>query len=219
VKDHQKDEKRKEFFMVPNSLVDSGLWARMKESERKVYIALCRRSHPQSGLAYPSIKGDLRKLTGCKKDTICQATKRLVNYGLIEKKRAPGAFKFRMIYRVIKEPRINRDIIPRKREQCRPRKDKNTGKFMKSPSKRELDIIPSMGGSDIIPSQGEQKKKEKERKILALREKQTSTQRGKKKKSKLKDQILQEFDKGKAAGEKEFREFLEDLKNKQLGGG
>jgi len=96
-----------------------------------------------SGLAYPSVKGDLRKLTGCKAGTICTATEKLVYYGLIEKKRAPKGFRFRMIYRVKWNPEIRPDIIPFKRKQCKPQKDKKSGKFIRSPSMGQLYIVPS----------------------------------------------------------------------------
>jgi hypothetical protein len=153
----EKQQRNKNFFMVPNAVIDSWLWSRMKQSEKSIYLVLCRFAHPDSGLAYPSVE-TIRELTGCKTDTISTATRHLVIYGLITKKRAGPGFKFKMIYRVIKEPEIEPNIIPWKKGQCYPKKDKKTGKFMAIPSTRGLDITPSSGGLDITPSKKGQKK-------------------------------------------------------------
>ena len=81
------DSKRQDFFMVPNAIVKSGLWARMKPSEKDVYIVLAQHAHYDSGLAYPSVR-TIAKLSGRCLEAVLNATKKLVEYGLIEKKKA-----------------------------------------------------------------------------------------------------------------------------------
>jgi predicted transcriptional regulator len=163
----EKEQRNKNFFMVPNAVIDSWLWSRMKQSEKSVYLVLCRFANPDSGLAYPSLE-TIAELTGSAKDTICKATKQLVIYGLITKKRASSNFNFRMIYRVIKEPEINKHIIPWKKDKCKPKKDKKTGKFMLSPCSKDLDISPSSKDLDISPSSKEQKKIKEELRRLTI---------------------------------------------------
>ena len=119
----QKNEnkKRKDFFMVPNVIIKSGLWARMKPSERAVYQVLCYFAHPGSGWAYPSV-AKISDLSGCSKDRVCLATRQLVVYGLITKKRAPRGFKFHMTYKVKKDPKIDSVSIPWNKEKRSPKK-------------------------------------------------------------------------------------------------
>lgn len=83
------------FVRVPKDFFENGLLTKLKPSEIKIYLAI-----------FPSIK-KIQELIGVNKNAICKATENIKKYGLIQKNRAPKAFKFKNIYRVIRTPNIN----------------------------------------------------------------------------------------------------------------
>ena len=135
---------RKDFGTIPHAVVDSGLWAKMKPSEKSVYIVLVRYANYKSHFCFPSIER-IRQEAGISKTRVCGSLQQLVVYGLITKKRAPKGLNFRNVYRVIPEPKINLAIIPQKMEKkCKGYRDKNTGKFRVRPQNVETDIGPQI---------------------------------------------------------------------------
>ncbi len=133
--------KDKDFLKVPNTLVDSGLLARMKPSEIKVYLAIAKHADYKTGRSFPSI-ALLCNLTGMNKNVVCKATKKLEYYGLNKKYRAPKAFKYRSVYRVLRDPKINPVIIPQKVEKESKRFRGKDGKFQVDSKEKENDIVP-----------------------------------------------------------------------------
>jgi len=143
--------------MVPNTVIDSGLLAKMKNSERSVYLVLCRHADHNSRLAFPAVK-TLMELTGSAKETVCKATKQLVNYGVITKRRAPASFKFKMIYKIIKDPKINLDISPWKKDKCKRLLRQKNGRFTAESVATDLLTSPCEPHSATSPCDTDQKK-------------------------------------------------------------
>ena len=139
------DEKDRNFFKIPWAIIDSGLLARIKPSEVKVYLALSRHADYKTGRAFPSI-ALICKLSGMNKNVVCRATERLEYFGVIEKYRAPKAFKYKNVYRVLRNPKINPLIIPRKVEKRTARRRAKDGKWeinaQDSKERLGLDTIP-----------------------------------------------------------------------------
>lgn len=201
------NKERKNFFMKSNIVIDSGLAARMKPSERAVYDILCRFAHPVSGLCYPSIP-TICKLSGYSKTPVCAATKQLSVYDVIEKELV--AFKnkkntkkkpiFRMAYRVLREPKIEPVSIPWKSEQYKTLLRGEGGKFIALPTNSESHTLPANSEGLTLPTNSEQKKNKKELKRLALREEKTSFNVSK--------EIIEEWKKIK--GEEWLKKYLLD---------
>lgn len=139
------NEKDWNFFKIPQAIIDSGLLARMKPSEIKVYLAISRHADYKTGRAFPSI-ALICKFSGMNKNVVCRATERLEYFGVIEKYRAPKAFKYKNVYRVLRNPKINPLVIPRKVEKGTTRSKGKDGKWeinaQDSKEKVGLDIIP-----------------------------------------------------------------------------
>lgn len=149
-------DKWTEFFMIPNSVIDSGLLAKMKNSERSVYFVLCRHADHNSRLAFPAVK-TLMELTGSAKETVCKATKQLVNYGVITKRRAPASFKYKMIYKIIKDPKINLDTSPWKKDKCKRLLRQKNGRFTTESVATDLLTSPCEPHSITSPCDTDQK--------------------------------------------------------------
>jgi len=112
----EEQERDRDFFKTPNIVIDSRLLARMKPSEAKVYSVLSRFADYKTGSAFPSIVL-ICNLSGMNKNVVCKAIKRLEYFGLVKKYRAPKKFKYRNVYRVIRNPQIDSSIIPQKMEK------------------------------------------------------------------------------------------------------
>jgi len=124
-------EKVEHFFRIPKVIVESGLLKIMRPSEVKVYLILGYFSNYRTGVCFPNIETIL-EFSGVNKNLIGKATERLVVYRLIEKKRAPRAFKFKNVYKVLRHPEIPDNILPRITEKrtLKPRqKDGRWGLF------------------------------------------------------------------------------------------
>ena len=91
-----------------------------------------------------------------------------------------------MAYRMIRDPKIDQNIIPWRTEQWKRKRDKKTGKFISVPSSTVSDIVPSSTVSDIVPSHTEQKETERDLKRLALKTSHTSSPKEKTKNQKPK---------------------------------
>ena len=149
---------RKDFGTIPHAVVDSGLWAKMKPSEKSVYIVLVRYANYNTGFCFPNIK-TISEKARISKTHVCTALKQLVIYGLITKKRAPKGLKFRNIYNVISEPQIDLHTLPQKMEKkCERCRDDKTGKFKVRPQNVETDI-----GTQIVEAGCPQNVEKKER--------------------------------------------------------
>jgi|GEM_PF-2760092 len=168
----------RDFFKIPHEIVDSGLLAKLKPSEIKVYLVIARFADYKTGRAFPSIEL-ICKLSGVNRNVVCRAIKRLVYFGLIEKYRAPKTFSYRNVYRAIRNPQINPNNIPQKvKRKCTKPRGKD-GKFQAVskkgnadtipqnmeniiPQKVELDTIPQKVDPHIFPRNMENKEKERE---------------------------------------------------------
>ena len=151
-------QKDKDFSKIPHSIIDSGLLAKLKPSEIKVFLVINRFANYKTGLSYPTVK-TISELSGVSKGCIAPATKQLVLLGLIEKARTGKRFSFRNCYRVIKNPKINLCIIPSNTDKCKRYLRGKNGKFKpislntdnnipsnmdnECPSNMELGISPS----------------------------------------------------------------------------
>ena len=80
----------KGFFGVPQFVIRSGLWARMKPSEQSLYIALCHDSERYCTRELRRSDAEMLKLTGLSSRTLCNARKRLPELGLAHYHLQPG---------------------------------------------------------------------------------------------------------------------------------
>jgi len=155
----KEDNEKEQFSRIPHALVDSGLLAQMTKAEMKVYMVICRYAHYKSGIAFPGFKR-ICKESGINKNYVGSTLKKLVVYGLIKMHRAPGAFKFRNVFKIIRDPKISNIISPSYKDKrkgiCR---DKG-GKWRVSPSYKDSNICPSYKESDISPSNKDKKENE-----------------------------------------------------------
>jgi len=132
----------RDFFAIPNIVIDSGLWALMKRSEQSVYVVLCRYRNYKTNRCFPGIK-TISKLSGVHRNNVCSALKQLCIYSLIGKKRAPRGLKFRNIYTIIMNPNIDPSTFPQKAEkECKQNRDEKTGKFRVCPQSAEKRTLP-----------------------------------------------------------------------------
>lgn len=163
-------EKDRDFFKIPNEIVDSGLLAIMKPSEIKIYLTIAKFADYKSGRAFPSI-ALICKLSGMNRNVVCRATERLEYFGVIEKYRAPKAFNYRNVYRVIRRPQINPIIIPQKMEKGSTRPRGKDGKWKSTklskkaegfPRNMETGTYPRKMELHIHPRNMESKEKERE---------------------------------------------------------
>lgn len=211
----QEDKRRKDFFMVPNSIIGSGLWSRMRPSEQAVYSVLCYFANPNSGLAYPTV-AKISELSGIKKSNVCKATKQLCQYNLISKKTVKIKLKFRVFYRVFKNPEIDLITIPWKREKYKPERDKKTGKFLSMPFKREFITMPLKRDSTTMPLKREKIHTYPDISILALKN-TTSQIHLEKKKMGFKKMLEKEMDKAQDCGEEGFVAAMKEIEAKLKG--
>lgn len=154
----------KDFFAVPNIVIDSGLWAAMKPSEKSVYGVLCRYRNYKTNRCFPGIKTISQK-SGVHKNNVCSALKQLYIYDLVGKKRAPRGLKFRNIYTVRMNPNIDPSTFPQKAEKkCKQYRDKSSGKFRVCPQKAEADTFPQK--AEAVRPQKVEKKESKMKESL-----------------------------------------------------
>jgi hypothetical protein len=166
-------EKNRNFFMIPTSLVDSGLLAQMSKAEIKIYLTIARFAHYKSGNAFPSFKR-IREMTRIWKNKIGIAEKNLVNFGLIKMRRAPGAFKFRNVFKVLRNPEIMNLISPVKRDKRKAVFRQKDGKFGVSPVNTESDTSPVNTESDTSPQKRDKKEIEIDIKRDSIKRQQRS---------------------------------------------
>ena len=175
-------EKDRDFFKVPTVLVESSLLARMKPSEIKVYCVIGRYADYKTGRSFPSISR-ICELSGMNKNVVCKAIKRLEYFGVVQKYRAPKGFKFKNVYKVIRNPIINPCIIPQKMERKSTRSRGKDGKWRADPKDvkdntfpRKVEaVIPHKMETDTIPHKMElrtypQKMESKEKEIELKRD-------------------------------------------------
>lgn len=156
---------KKDFFVMPHAIIDSGLWSLMKPSEKAVYSVLCRYRNYKTGYCFPGIKLISEK-SGIHKNRVCAAVQQLCVYGLIRKKRAPRGLKFRNIYNVILNPKLDPTTLPQNADKkCKDRYREKSGKFGVTPQNAEADTLPQ-NAEAVVPQKAEKKEsKMKERGI------------------------------------------------------
>jgi predicted transcriptional regulator len=191
--DETKNQERPPFFKMPPDLVDSGLLAKMKPTELSVYTVLCHYADYETGNCFPSID-TIRKKTGKNKNSISSAIKKLVEYGLIRKKRSSKKFRYKNTYKVIRDPEINLPSIPKKMDKRRRFLHKENGRFDHPTKKMEIDIHKENMEKDIYPNSMDSNKKE----LLVNRNNYKTLVE--------KDHILNEY--LKTRGEKWLRKYL-----------
>jgi len=142
------------FFVVPSAFVSSRILSWLKPTEKDVYLVLCSFANYNTCLCYPS-REKIRKLTGHRKDLISAATKRLEAHGLIEKKLVPfnfkGSVKYRMSYKILRDPKIAFYTKPRKTAKYKHHFRKKDGKWAREPLKTALDTRPLKTASYTRP--------------------------------------------------------------------
>jgi hypothetical protein len=144
---------------IPQAIIDSGLLARMKPSEIKVYLVIAKCAHHKHDRAFPSI-AQICEFSGINKNAVCQAIKRLEYFGVIKKYRAPKGFKFHNVYRVLKVPIINPLVIPQKVKKASTRSRGKDGKWVVTPKDVIDNTFPQNMETDILPQNMERKKSE-----------------------------------------------------------
>lgn len=127
-------KKNRDFTMIPNWVINSGVLFQLTGSELKILITLCRYADFDSGITYIGVdtiqklsQASGRKMT---RETISASTERLKSLGIIEKKRTPKHLKYRNLYRIIKSPiEAAFHIRPSVTDKCKPSKRDIKGRF------------------------------------------------------------------------------------------
>jgi len=127
------------FFKIPKAFGISGILKVMKPSDVKVYLVLASFAHYKTGTCFPNIK-TIEELSGVNKNQISPATRRLVELGLIKKKRSPKSFKFKNVYQVLRMPEINENIHTANTDKRRPKNRRKDGRWGVNTANTELDI-------------------------------------------------------------------------------
>lgn len=78
------------FFGIHPFVVRSGVWAKMKPSERSLYVYLMERSEFYCSREFQAKDDDLRSSVGLSSRAACNARKKLQEYGLIQYKAGQG---------------------------------------------------------------------------------------------------------------------------------
>jgi len=78
------------FFGLHQEIVRSGLWAKMKPGERSLYVYLMEQSEHYCTRKLKRTDAQVRAAVGTAERTICNARKRLQEYGLIQCTMAEG---------------------------------------------------------------------------------------------------------------------------------
>lgn len=142
--------------MMPHVIISSGLWFHMRPVERSVYVVLCHFRNYKTNHCFPGIQ-TICDMSGYLKTSVCKALKKLVVYGIIRKTRAPRGLKFRNIYTIILDPKIDPNTFPTKSEKKYIHNIRNKkGKFKACPSKSETNTLPSKSEA-LRPSKPEKK--------------------------------------------------------------
>jgi hypothetical protein len=150
------------FFMTPNILIDSGIWALLPSSCKAVYQVLKRHAHPKSGLSYPGVRTITRE-SGLNKETVCKATESLKRIGLVEKKLSGRRFGYRMSYRLVE---LTLDTVPVISEKCKKNalsgsigkvQKKSAQNFVKIPNRPDRSIRPVRNSAHCSEPFGKEK--------------------------------------------------------------
>src|SRR5271154_6494968 len=72
------------YTIIPNSVIESGIYSNLNGSESKVYIALCKRYNFKERMAWPSLK-TMAKDTGLSSKHVGKAINILCSKGLVHK--------------------------------------------------------------------------------------------------------------------------------------
>jgi hypothetical protein len=78
------------FFGVHPAVIRSGLWKRMRSGERDLYLFLMERSEGLRTRQLKFVDAEVRKAMGTAPRTLCDARKRLQEYGLVLCERKDG---------------------------------------------------------------------------------------------------------------------------------
>lgn len=78
------------FFGVHPHVVRSGLWAKLKPGEQSLYIYLLEESERLCTRQLTATDGQVRMTVGTASRTLCNARKKLQEYGLIQYERGQG---------------------------------------------------------------------------------------------------------------------------------
>lgn len=227
------DPEKPYFFQIENEFIDSGCFRKLNKfhpSIAAVYFVLKRYKNFKTGWSCPTIER-IVKNSGYSRTRVCKATKALELIGLIEKKQAGKEFNFRMNYKIRKHDRKGFEKIAdtstsvleqcykkhtstTRLEQWQKKKPKNSDR---STCVEKSATLVQAGETPTLVQAGETRKILKEKKITRRRTKKyiqqsspPKNQKTKKRKPKITAKKLSaEFDKTKAAGEKEFKQLAE----------
>lgn len=78
------------FFGVPQQIIRSGLWAKMKPTEQSVYICLLHESERYRSRELARTDYQLREIVGVSSRALCNARKKLVERRLVQCVRRTG---------------------------------------------------------------------------------------------------------------------------------
>ena len=78
------------FFGVHPYLFRSGLWRKLKPGERDLYLCLMEESERRCTRELTTTDAEVRRLVGAASRTLCNARKKLQEYGLIRYKAGEG---------------------------------------------------------------------------------------------------------------------------------
>ena len=106
------------YTKIPNKFFGSGMAAHLRPSAGYFYLALCEHANRNSSNTFKASDKALASDTGLGTRTICDARKKLIEYGLISCKREKGQshgytlLKFSLEWKPLKE-RHRRKLKPR----------------------------------------------------------------------------------------------------------
>ena len=123
------EQKSKDFSKFPQTIVRSGLLAKLSNPAIRVYLVLLTYANYHTGLSFPLVK-TITGLTGINKNLVYRALKELVASGLIEKSRGSKRYCHRNFYRVINMPQIFLDALPEKKRKPRKIQKGQRGRFL-----------------------------------------------------------------------------------------
>jgi hypothetical protein len=106
------------YTQIPNRFFGSAMAARLGPSAGYIYIALCEHANRNSSVTFPASDKALASETTIAPRTICNARKKLIEYGLISCKREKGQSH---TYTLLKPSWEWKPLKERPRRTLRPR--------------------------------------------------------------------------------------------------
>lgn len=136
------------FFGVHPHVIRSGLWAKMKPGEKDLYVYLMEQSEWAETRVLKRTDAHIRSRVGAAPRTLCNARKRLQEYGLVRYRRGDGnKYHYTICNPVSGEPYPGDPTVPiacPKTHKRRAKRPHRTGDFPLSPQAESGELrVPS----------------------------------------------------------------------------